>query len=1010
MKTKDELVGAVLVVGGGIGGIQAALDLAESGYYVYLLEKSPSIGGTMAQLDKTFPTNDCSICILSPKLVECGRHPNIELLTYSELLGVEGKPGDFKAAILKRARSVNESLCTGCGICQEKCPWKTESEFEQGLVQRKAIYVPYAQAIPNIPVIDRTICAYFTKGKCRVCEKFCPIGAIDFNQVDQKIEINVGAIILSLGFDEFDPTPFFNYGYKKYPNVVTSIEFERMLSASGPNQGELLRPSDKKSPRRIAWIQCIGSRDSNHPYCSSVCCTYAVKEAIVAKEHVPFDLEETIFFMDMRTQGKDFDKFYERAKGEQIDFVRAKVYGVQELDGTGNLLLKYLGEDGKLTTSEFDLVVLSVGIQPSPKSIALAKELGIQLNPYGFCYTGMFSPVETSKPGVFVCGAFQGPKDIPETVMQASSSVAKSASLLSSARNTLTRKKEYPPEKDVSGEEPRIGVFVCHCGINIGGTVNVPEVTEYVRTLPNVVYAENNLYTCSQDTQEGMKATIQEHNLNRVVVASCSPRTHEPLFQETIREVGLNKYLFEMTNIRDQCSWVHREHPEEATQKAKELVRGAVAKARLVQPLEELSIPVIPKGLIIGGGIVGMTAALELANQGFECFLIEKSDNLGGNVQRVHYTLDESNVLEFLEKTIQKVEQNKLIHVYQNAEVKEVSGYIGNFATKVSMEGKERILKHGVIIVATGGHEYRPSEYLYGENEQVITQLELEEKLATGSLEVEKVNNVVMIQCVGSRTGERPYCSKVCCSQAVKNALKIKEINHSANIYVLYKDMRTYGFKEVFYQKARNLGVTFMQYTDENKPEVTGDSDEIKVKVSDLVLNEDLLIKPDLVILSTGIVPNEDNDALAKLLKVPLNEDGFFLEAHVKLRPVDFATDGIFVAGLAHSPKPIEESISQALAAAGKAAIPLSQGSVRVEPIVSSVDEGKCIGCGLCESICPFTAIRLISKNGVNKAETIPASCKGCGLCATSCPEQAITMAHFTSEELIAQIEALVPA
>jgi heterodisulfide reductase subunit A len=1010
MAREGNSIGAVLIVGGGIGGIQAALDLAESGYKVYLVEKSPAIGGVMAQLDKTFPTNDCSICILSPKLVECGRHPNIELLSYSELLGVEGKPGDFKAVILKHARYVNESLCTGCGVCQEKCPWSTDSEFDQGLGRRKAIYVPYAQAIPNIPVIDRELCAYFRKGTCRACEKFCPTGAIEFNQIDQKIELSVGAVILSLGFDEFDPTPLFNYGYKKYPNVVTSIEFERMLSASGPYRGELLRPSDKKPPRRIAWIQCIGSRDNKHPYCSSVCCTYAIKEAIVAKEHVPSDLEETIFFMDMRTQGKDFDKFYERAKREGIDFVRTKVYQVQEVDGTGNLLIKYLGEDDKPSTCEFDLVVLSVGLQPSLGNVALAKKLGVQLDPYGFCHTQMFSPVETSRPGIFVCGAFQGPKDIPETVMQASSSAAKSASLLSQARNTLTTKKKCPQEKDVSEEEPRIGVFICHCGINIGGVVNVPEVAEYAKTLPNVVYAENNLYTCSQDTQERIKAMVKEHNLNRVVVAACSPRTHEPLFQETIREAGLNKYLFEMANIRDQCSWVHRDHPEEATQKARELVKGAVAKARLIQPLKELTIPVIAKGLIIGGGIAGMTTALELANQGFESFLIEKSDKLGGNAWRVHYTLDGKDIPELLNEMIEKVGQNELIHLYKNTEIKEVSGYIGNFKTRVSIEGEEKILEHGVIIVATGGSEYQPSQYLYGENERVITQLELEEKLATGALKAGMFNNVVMIQCVGSRTEERPYCSKVCCSQAVKNALKIKEINPSANIYIYYKDMRTYGVKEELYRRARNLGVTFIRYTDENKPEVTGDSERIEVKAFDSVLNEDLLIKPDLVILSAGIVPNKDSEALAKMLKVPLNQDGFFLEAHVKLRPVDFATDGIFVAGLAHSPKPIEESISQALAAAGKAAIPLSKGLVSAEPIVSSVNDAKCFGCGLCELICPFAAIRLVPRDGVNKAETIPASCKGCGLCAASCPKQAISMGHFRSEELTAQVEALVSA
>ena len=1008
----NEKVGAALVVGGGIGGIQAALDLAESGYKVYLVEKSPAIGGVMAQLDKTFPTCDCSICILSPKLVECGRHPNIELLTYSELLDVQGLPGNFRIKVLKRARSVNESLCTGCGICQQKCPWKTESEFEQGLVQRKAIYIPYAQAIPNIPVIDREICAYFLKGKCRACEKFCPASAIDFSQVDQELEIEVGSIILCLGFDEFDPAPFFNYGYKKYPNVVTSIEFERMLSASGPYQGELKRPFDRKPPKRIAWIQCIGSRDisCNREYCSSVCCTYAIKEAIVAKEHVPHELEETIFFMDMRTQGKDFDKFYERTKKEGIEFVRGKVYGVEGVDGTGNLLLKHISENGKPSSHEFDLVVLSVGFQPSPEAIKLAKKLRIQLNKYGFCYTDTFSPVETSRPGIFVSGAFQGPKDIPETVMQASGAGAKAASLLSPARNTLISEKTYPPEKEVGGEEPRIGVFVCHCGINIGAVVDVPKVVEYAKILPNVVYAEDNLYTCSQDAQERIKAMIGEHNLNRVVVASCTPRTHEPLFQETIREAGLNRYLFEMTNIRDQCSWVHRDHPEEATRKAKDLVKMAIDKARLIQPLKELTIPTIPKGLVIGGGMAGMTAALELANQGFECFLIEKSDKLGGNIRRVHYTLDGNDVSKFLEETIQKVEQNELIHVYKNADIKEVTGYIGNFKTTVDIKGEEAILEHGVIIVATGGREYQASEYLYGRDERVITQLELEEKLATHSLKIEELSNAAMIQCVGSRTEERLYCSKVCCGQAVKNALKIKEINPASNIYILYKDMRTYGFKEEFYQKARNQGVIFLRYTDESKPEVTSDNDGIKVKIFDPVLGEDVLIKPDLLVLSAGIVPNEDNEALAKMLKVPLNEDGFFLEAHVKLRPVEFATDGIFVCGLAHSPKPIEESLSQALAAAGKAAIPLSKGFVSVEPIVSSVNEEKCIGCGLCESICPFSAIRLVSKNGVKKAATIPASCKGCGLCAASCPQEAITMGHFTDEELTAQIRALVPA
>ena len=998
-----------MVVGGGVGGIQAALDLADAGYFVYLVEKSPAIGGVMAQLDKTFPTNDCAICILSPKLVECGRHLNIEVVTYSDVLDIKGEPGEFTVLVRKRARYVNESLCTGCGVCQEKCPWKTASEFERGLGQRKAIYFLYAQAVPNIPVIDKEHCAYFLKGTCRACEKFCSANAIDFTQTDQLVELKVGAVILCPGFNESDAGLIYNYGYSKYPNVVTSVQFERMLSASGPYQGELLRPSDKQPPQKIAWIQCVGSRDVKNPYCSSVCCTYAIKEAIVAKEHSTADLEETIFYMDIRTQGKDFDKFYDRAREEGIKFVRSKVYGVEEVNGTGNLGIKYITEDNKVVTEEFDLVILSVGFQPSHEAVNLAKKIGVQVNKYGFCNASPFSPVETSKPGIFVCGAFSGPKDIPETVMQASGAAAKCATLLAPGRNTLVKEKVYPPEKDIAGKEPRIGVFVCQCGINIGGVVNVPEVRDYAATLPNVIFTDANLYTCSQDTQEKIRAMIEEHDLNRVVVASCSPRTHEPLFQETIKEAGLNRYSFEMANIRDQCSWVHIHEPEKATQKAKDLVKMAVAKARLTEPLEELTIPVVSKGLIIGGGIAGMTAALELANQGFECFLIETGEDLGGNLRKLYYTLEGDNVQGLLEATVQNIEQNNLIHVFKHSAIKEIAGYTGNFKTTIkSNDGiaDEKVIEHGVIIVATGGEEYKPKEYLYGEHDRVITQQELEEKLATNSIKADELDNIVMIQCVGSRNQERPYCSKVCCNQAIKNALKIKEANPSSNIYILYKDIRTYGFREEFYAKARSEGVVFVRYDNDHKPEVTAEDGRIRVSAFDPELGEELAIDPNLLVLSAAIIPSK-TDELAKMLKVPLNEDGFFLEAHVKLRPVDFATDGIFVCGLAHSPKPVDESISQAIAAAGRAAIPLARGYVRVEPITSWVDEEKCIGCGLCEALCAFKAIQLKTKDGRVKAEIIPASCKGCGLCAASCPQQAITVRHFTDDELTAQLNAL---
>ncbi|MFC2003200.1 FAD-dependent oxidoreductase [Chloroflexota bacterium] len=1006
-------VGAVLVIGGGIGGIQAALDLAESGFYVYLVEQSPAIGGVMAQLDKTFPTNDCSMCILSPKLVECGRHRNIETITYADVLDVKGEPGNFSVQIRKRARFVDEMLCTGCGVCQEKCPWKTDSEFEQGLGKRKAIYVPYAQAVPNVPVIDKELCIYFQNGKCRACEKFCSINAIDFTQTDQFIELKVGSVILAPGFDEFDAGLVAQYGYDKYPNVITSIEFERILSASGPYQGELLRPSDRQKAQKIAWIQCVGSREiaPENSYCSSVCCTYAIKEAVVAKEHNP-SVEATIFFMDMRTFGKGFETSYDRAMNEYgVRFIRCRPSTIEEVPETRNLKIKYEAEDGELKKEEFDLVVLSVGLKPPKEANELANRLGIELNKYGFCQTDSFSPVNSLKPGIFVCGAFQGPKDIPETVMQASAAAASATTSLSSVRNSLVKRKEYPPERDIRGEPPRIGVFVCHCGINIGGVVNVPEVREYTATLPNVVYAEENLYTCSQDTQERIKEVIREHNLNRVVVASCTPRTHEPLFQETIRETGLNRYLFEMANIREQCSWVHKEHPVEATEKVKELVRMAVAKARLIQPVDQTPLDIIHSGLVIGGGIAGMVAALNLAEQGFEVYLVEKHNQLGGVARRMQNTLEGNDVQAYLQDLSKRIAENPLVQVYTNADIIEATGYVGNFTTSIAV-GPNRDayeLKHGVAIIATGGEEYKPSEYLYGEDTRVLTLLELEGEVAKGNGRMADCDNVVIIQCVGSRESNRPYCSRVCCSESVKCALELKDANPEMNVYVLYRDMRTYGFKEDYYREARERGVIFVRYEAEGKPKVetiTEDNQNLlRVTVKDPVLGEDLIIDTDILALGVATIPALDNKRLSQLFKLPLNEDGFFLEAHMKLRPVDFATDGVFMCGLAHSPKFIDESIAQAQAASSRAATILVKDSITAEGTVSSVNEDFCSGCGFCEALCYYSAIQVDEQEKVAKVnETL---CKGCGSCGAACPSGAISMNQFTTEQILAQIEAL---
>jgi len=1479
-------VGAVLVVGGGIGGVQAALDLAESGYYVYLVEKSSSIGGVMAQLDKTFPTNDCSMCILSPKLVEVASHQNISLLTYTEIESIDGEAGNFSVKLRKKASYVDWDKCTGCGVCSEWCPVVMPSEFNMGLDSRRAIYTPFPQAVPKKYVIDKeeerlchaacrdacplhmnvpgyikliaegqneeaykliratnplpAICgricyapcheacnrgqideplairdlkrfvadyfdieklevpiveptgksiaivgagpaglvaahdlalkghkavifealpkpggmlqvgipeyrlpkevvrkeiAYITKlgveiktgvevgnhislgelraefnaifigvgahqgmelkvpgedlpgvvqgieflrnvnlGKkvsvgrkvavigggntaldcartakrlgseevtilyrrtraempaseeeinaaeaegikieflvapsrfignkmlskielirmklgapdasgrprpipiegsgfqlsvntviaalgqvaktdfvkelgisisqrgtievnpgtgatniegvfaggdvatgpayvvdamaagrraarsidaflqgmplpveegvepqklteeeiqrlrdrfgehpqhkmaempleqregfeevtlgypveeareeaerclagqvtgciqCLECVDRCEAKAIDHSMRDTFEEIEVGAVIFSGGFECYNPSELYELGYGRLPNVVTSIEFERILSASGPFQGVLQRLSDGLPPQKIAFIQCVGSRDAKHnrPYCSSVCCTYAIKEAMIAKEHSTIPLDITIFFMDIRTYGKDFDKYYERAKEESgIQFVRSKVYNIEAVDSTGDLIVKFTTEDGVINTEKFSMAVLSVGFQSSPELVKLAKKVGIQLNPYGFCQTKPFSPMETSKPGIYVCGAFSAPKDIPETVMQASGAAGEVSSFLAPSRNTLTREKEYPPEKDVSGEEPKIGVFICHCGINIGGYVNVPEVTEFAKTLPNVAYAERNLFTCSQDTQERIKKVIEEYNLNRVVVASCTPRTHEHLFQETIREAGLNKHLFEMANIRDQCSWVHMREPDKATEKAKYLVRMAVAKAGLIEPLKPLSLPVNRSALVIGGGVAGMTSTLTLAEQGFEVSLIERSNVLGGIASRIHYNLDGEDVQQFLGKLIKKVQEHPQIRVYTDTWIVDVHGYVGNFTTEI-MRYRGRVIEkidHGVTIIATGAQEYKPDEYLYGRDPRVLTQLELEEEIVRKNPDIINCDNLVMIQCVGCRNDERPYCSRVCCNEAIKNALKLKEMKPEMNIYILYRDIRTYGFYEEYYQEARRKGIIFLHYDLEDKPQVRQERKDgqllLRIQIKDKVLGDEIAIDADILVLSVAMASSPEVRELAMLYKVPVNDDGFFLEAHVKLRPVDFATDGVFVCGLAHAPKSLEESIAQAKAAASRATTILVKDAIIGEGIVASVNELLCSGCGVCEVVCPYGAIAVDREKGVSAVNE--ALCKGCGTCCAACPAGAVQQRGFTRKEISAMLSAALP-
>ncbi len=800
---------------------------------------------------------------------------------------------------------------------------------------------------------------------CHLCETACEADAIDYTQREQKLELNVGAVVLAPGYEIFDARLKKDLGYGRFPNVLTALEFERILSASGPYSGHVLRPFDRQEPKRIAFLQCVGSRDSENDYCSSVCCMYATKEAIIAKEHLGEGLQCDVFFMDLRAFSKGFEQYYHRAQELGVRYIRSRVPKIEEVAGTRNLIVQYLGESDRKLSQEYDLVVLSVGMQPPKDVKVLAERFGIALNEFNFCGTSAFKPAESSREGIYVAGPFAEPKDIPETVMQASAAASQVLSLLREARGTLITPKVYPPEKDVKGEEPRIGVFVCHCGTNIAGVVNVPDVVEYAKTLPNVVYVENNLYTCSNDTQDRIKEQIAEHNLNRVVVASCTPRTHEPLFRNTLAEAGLNPYLFEMANIRDQCSWVHMHEPEKATEKSKDLVRMALAKARLLQPLHRQTVRVEKSALVIGGGLSGMTSALALARQGFDAYLVERENELGGNLRHVHYLFNGEKPQDELGRLRNEVEQHSKIHLFTGAEIEKIDGTIGDFKTTISACGQTTEIRHGVVIVATGAKQYQPKEYMYGEDDGVITQRELEASLASGDAFLTREGNrpaktVVMIQCVGSRDTDHPYCSRVCCADAVKNALKIKALSPQTHVYVLYRDIRTYGFKESFYTKARQQGVAFVRYDEVRKPEVSRNGDGLKVTVYDQTLGMPIMISADLVVLSAGIHPHEDNKKIAQFLKVPLNSEGFFLEAHMKLRPVDFMTDGVFLCGLAHSPKSIAESILQAQAASARAASVLVQDSLELGANISQVVDASCDGCAYCVDTCPYKAITLL--------------------------------------------------
>ena len=885
--------------------------------------------------------------------------------------------------------------------------------YNAGLIKRKAIYVEYPQAVPLKYSIDPDNCIYFKKGKCGACKKFCPADAIDFDQKEENLTLNVGSIILSPGFKPFDPSGLDAYGYANHPNVITAMEFERILSASGPTAGHLTRLSDKKEPKKIAWFQCVGSRDLNrcdNAYCSSVCCMYAIKEAVIAKEHSGDDLDCSIFFMDMRTHGKDFETFYNNAKEKGVRFIRSRVHTVNPIAGTDDLELRYVDEDGKIINETYDMVVLSVGLQTPPELIELADSLDVKLTKGNFSETSTFEPVATSRDGIFVCGAFQGPKDIPQAVVDSSAAAAAAGEILSEARNTLTKVPEPVVEIDVSGDSPKIGVFVCKCGTNIAGVVDVESVRDYAASLPYVEYVTDNLYSCSQDTQDNMVQIIKEKKLNRVVVAACTPKTHEPLFQETLINAGLNKYLFEMTNIRNQDSWVHKNNPDLATDKAKDLVRMAIAKVALMEPLEEAELQVDQRALVIGGGISGMATAKSLALQGYETHIVEQSSRLGGQALNIFKTYKGEDVQKELAGIIEQVENNESIHVHLNTSLSNVEGFVGNFKSILTTEGQEKTektLEHGVAVIATGATPYMPDEYSYGKDQRILTSLELDRKFIEKDPSLSELENAVFIQCVGSRDSERPYCSRVCCTHSIDSALELKQKNPDMNVYILYRDIRTYGEREYIYKEAREAGVIFIRYSLERKPVVELTDGKLVIKIVDHVLGLPVEIEADLLTLATAIIPNKDS-RLANFFKVPVNDDGFYIEKHAKLGPTEFATDGVFLCGMAHYPKPVDESIAQGKAAAARAVTLLAKKNINTSGTVAMVNPANCSSCGVCVSICPYSAPSFVQEGPfTGKAQINPVLCKGCGLCVASCRSGALHLKGFDNNQIFAQIFAV---
>ncbi len=1136
-------IGKALVVGAGIAGIRAALDLAESGYGVILIDKSPHIGGILSQLDYQFPTDHCGMCKMLP-LVDrdassqyCLRkglfHENIDITLSTELVSIKGEPGQFQVMLKEHPNWVTSDLCTGCGECVDACPIEVPDEFNSGLGTRKAIYLPIPHAIPNPYVIDYTVCT-----RCGACEEMCPTGAIkipekargDFRilvvddelivrdslkewlaeegfavdmaasgqeaieqlsqqtyqlmlldlkmpemdgvEVLQKTidefpdldvvmmtayatvetaveamkigaldylvkpfdpetlipmvkrlyqeraasegrQIEVGAVVLCGGTAFFDPASGKNtFGYGIFPNVVTHLEFERLLSGTGPYHGQLVRLGDGQALQKIAWIQCVGSRDLQleADYCSNICCMAAIKQALVAKQKARGNLDTTIFYMDMRTFGKSFERYRQQAEAKHgVRLKRARIHTVDRHAACGDLILRGVDLAGQSSEERFDMVVLTVGQRPIGGANDLSELAGIELNSLGFAQTEAFSLTRSSRSGIELGGSFTGLKDISDSVVQASAAALNASRILHAAGGSLALKSSsFIPSTDVLREVPRILVIVCTCGVRLPAAVDTQKVIEQLTADPLVDGVDFVEQTCTAAGWEHLEKRVAESKPNRILIGSCLPYVYKRKIKDLGQRIGLNPSLIDVVDLASeyQKHVLEKEPKEFITQNVTSKLEMGIARLKWIEPSAPPDIPVIQRALVIGGGVAGMTAALAIADHGFQVDLVEQNDRLGGNLNWLERTLDGHQPTELLQQTRTSVEKHPQIQVHTQTRVVRSTGEVGHFQTTITdAQNTEQTLDHAVTILATGGREAATSAYGYGTSPVIVTQKELEEKLSNQPLDATQLHSIAMIQCVDSREEPRNYCSRVCCANALKHALHLKEINPDIQIYILYRDMMTYGFDESYYTRARKANVIFIQYQFTEKPQVMANQESVRVTVIDSIINRPIQIEADLLVLATGIIPNLPTQ-LAETFGASVDEDGFFQEADSKWRPVDSLKEGVFACGLAHSPRNIAESITTAEAAAQRTLRILGHERLSAGKVVANVHHSLCSLCERCIDACPYRA-RSIDMDQ-DRVLVNPAMCQGCGSCAAICPNGASVLEGFLEQQMLEMIDAAI--